>query len=215
MCKLCDPACLTCNGGTLESCLSCKDTFLYNNTCNTNCPDKFYKDVPTKKCLNCLSSCNICENAVSCKSCPLAAFLSGDPLLCLGACPDRTYGDLDSRKCVPCSNCKTCFGSTSLQCLSCDSGTYLTNFSCKTICPTGTYADATTNTCVACHQNCGTCINGSQGCITCSADRFYLNANPADTCLRTCPSLFYNDSTTRTCKDCAQNCKTCSGGDAT
>ena len=134
---------------------------------------------------------------------------------CYSACPSATYA-LSNNTCVDCdtttAQCATCTGSATT-CTSCQSGLYLSqpvSGSCVASC-TGTYnlRDEVNNVCVAsCPSNMIAPGNGS--CVLCTsitANSFYESGS----CVTSCQSGFYPDSTTVACLSCDGTCLTCDG----
>ena len=68
-CQKCDNSCLTCNQ---IDCLTCQNSyFLYDGTCNIDCPNSTYKNLTNKICSPCSYSCLNCvgNDNLSCTSC--------------------------------------------------------------------------------------------------------------------------------------------------
>lgn len=79
-------------------------------------------------------------------------------------------------------------------------------------CGVGKWTKADLSACVACTAsmpNCKDCGNDNS-CYSC-LDNFYMLMNK---CLKTCPTGFYADKTTKTCKKC-KDCTKCKGPKAT
>jgi hypothetical protein len=93
---------------------------LYSTTCQTTCPNTFYADSNSSKCLACVGGCNTCQSSTFCLS-----------------CLDTTLF-LVSGSCVGCTSpCVTCNGSVT-SCTSCSVSTgypYLLNNTCVNNCP--------------------------------------------------------------------------------
>lgn len=67
--------------------------------------------------------------------------------------------------------CKTCDGGSTSNCLSCNSGRFLTSKKCLTSCPDGTWADSSSNKCTNCDDTCSTCWGaGTDKCFSCKKD---------------------------------------------
>ncbi len=92
---------------------------------------------------------------------------------CVKVCPTGFYADFNNKLCNKCAaNCLNCISLTN--CLECNSGYYLNEFStCINSCPTTQYffTNADPKQCFPCYNgdNCETCKNYSlpQMCITC------------------------------------------------
>ena len=242
-------SCATCIGPADGDCRSCTgSTFLHpspTGQCLNPCPDGYYEDISTHKCMPCYQSttspftCKTCIGSYnySCTSCINGRYLypvspSGQ---CVNPCADGFYGDNSNNQCARCFqgtglgnpySCRTCSGSGSSACTSCNPGTWLTGGQCLNACPLGTWPDSSTNICQPCYQNtlgpqfsCLTCNSGAgDNCLSCDTGSF-LAPTPVGECLASCPAGFWPDSGTRTCKICYQNsanpllsCLTCNGG---
>jgi len=132
----------------------------------------------------------------------------------MAICPSGTYPD-STLVCIACdSPCKTCSGGSTLctSCVSNSSTPYLefgTN-TCKTGCPNGQYLPNSTFLCALCNANCLTCSSSPTNCTSCglslsSGLQLYLFNN---TCLATCPSGKYGDSS-NACSSCDTSCNGC------
>jgi hypothetical protein len=70
---ICTPSncvyCFTCNANnnTCSQCLS--SYYLFNNGCMATCPDTYFPDNSTGKCLSCVTNCLLCQEANSCLLC--------------------------------------------------------------------------------------------------------------------------------------------------
>lgn len=139
-CNTCDPACVTCNGPTSYSCLSCigSSYLLTNSTggyCLTACPTSGYIQVGTN-CQTCDPTCNTCNgvSANQCSNCSTNYYeYTG---YCRYVCPNGTYPNSTTWQCLACdATCSYCFGGDSASCTSCATGLYLYNFTCANSCP--------------------------------------------------------------------------------
>ena len=235
-----DGTCVTCSGGASNQCLSCSRLQFLNPSgkCGNTCPNGYYADEITNKCLECyqapsstssLQTCATCGGGTDsdCTSCNSGAFLTIFGT-CVLTCSPGWWGDSGSNTCKLCyqykstapteNTCKTCNGGNPNNCLSCNSTTFLNpiNKKCVISCPGGYYGDIGTNTCNSCDTTCYTCSGGaSTQCTACSTIR-YLHNNE---CLTICPPGYYADGPTNTCKQCYQTagtssyktCATCNG----
>jgi proprotein convertase subtilisin/kexin type 5 len=113
--------------------------------------------------------------------------------------------------------CSTCIGSTINECTSCTSFNgsdyYLIHGTtiCNQTCPDGQYEDETDNKCKVCNTECLTCSLTSSNCTTCgrvNGIKLYLENN---TCVATCASGSYMNSSNNECEICAEGCLTCNG----
>lgn len=114
-CEACPKECATCLSNT--TCLSCTDGYyLYNRTCLTTCPDRFYPK--SRNCDSCLYPCMTCANSSLCLTCAVNFLFNGS---CTSSCPDTYYRDYVGMICQPCKSnltrCLTCQSQT--KCLTC------------------------------------------------------------------------------------------------
>ena len=213
----CDPSCNTCSDETINGCLTCygNATLNSNNSCSCNLGYNYVENsnpctsYPCSICSLCDISCRTCSvaNKALCYSCYDGNYLSGTECLhcatgtfliidentCDAYCPFGTYGENLTSTCTACdSSCATCDESTSLDCLSCNSGNYLLNGSCLT-----------------CDSQCSTCDTISTNCLSCpTGGGTYLYNND---CLADCPDNYYARDEDNTCQLCDSSCFTCAG----
>ena len=112
-------------------------------------------------------------------------------------CGAGLYGDPVTRECKSCpSTCPTCLAYDN--CLTCDSGLYLSYGSCVSECilsdAVANYADDATMHCVIATK----CASGTFG------------SNATKECVSACPAQMYGNSTTKTCENCPSTCLSCS-----
>ena len=226
-------SCATCNGHNNTNCLTCKpDTFLYEGQCISPCPDGFWGDNSTLRCLPCNTDpipCKTCDAGTSsnCTSCYIGIFLS--PMnygSCLEVCPDGSYADNSDWKCKPCyssgvvnkSACWTCTGPLATNCKTCSApGTYYSpvDNSCVTTCPDGYYpkdSEYPDNQCEKCYQynpptnlggTCTTCSGpDSNQCLSCNSTQFFDSTT--STCVNSCPVGYWGNSSSSKCELCYQ-----------
>ena len=78
-CFLCDKMCLNCNGTTKNDCLTCSDSYIFqNSTClQKNCTSNEYWDQNILACRKCDNSCNVCNGSKvnNCLSCAIGLTL--------------------------------------------------------------------------------------------------------------------------------------------
>lgn len=158
-CELCLPQlnCATCmvvaGGSGVVQCITCQYGYFMqtDNTCRTTCLPLYFKNNWRNTCDPCNANCGNCTSsaASSCLDCRAGkvflANVSGK--YCLGTCPSEYYyrsGD----NCLDCyTACKTCQGTTSVDCLTCIDGLYLSNGMCRYVCPSGSYPRKSTGLC--------------------------------------------------------------------
>ncbi|KAL4464370.1 hypothetical protein ABPG73_017849 [Tetrahymena malaccensis] len=211
ICTLCDQSCKDCLGGSSNDCLSCYDgTFLQlpQNQCLNNCQIGYYGDITTKTCLKCNSSCKSCNGGQknNCTSCQAPLFLQISTGECVDACNNNQYGDALTSICTSChSSCKSCFGGSISECLSCNSGFFYQQSTkqCLNYCNSNQYKDTINNTCINCHETCLTCFGpNSNQCLSClSTLLFDKNSNM---CKTSCDNGFYQrfSNTKVICQTC-------------
>lgn len=130
LCEVCksgftlfDNTCLDCNDNTgLSNCMSCE--LGTTNSCLT-CKDTFYS-VGSGACQSCFSiaaTCIECLNSSYCTKCDLNAFLYRDigTSTCVGTCPDNYVKDSEGLICLTCAeafgvNCLKCSSNGCLVC---------------------------------------------------------------------------------------------------
>lgn len=123
ICYICHSSCLTCDGNTPISCLSCNGSlglFLNDGMCVSTCPIGKFSDNINFICSFCNNTCQTCLNSSnsSCLSCPPSYIFGSN---CLESCPSNTYYNNSLNQCMICnSKCSTCFGPLESQCLSCE-----------------------------------------------------------------------------------------------
>jgi len=213
-CEDCHPLCYKCSDAGINNCTACEDPlFLYNNTCISTCPDRFYGDPTQRKCVPCTNSaCQKCTAAAStCTKCipNIGFWLSGSN--CVSTCPTaRKYPNNDTFTCASChSTCYTCTNGTANDCTSCQSPLFLYNNTCVTTCPDQFYGNTTTRKCEPCtNPDCLKCPTSPSVCDACIPNNgTWLSLND---CVPTCPiSLKYPDNNTFVCESCHETCATC------
>ena len=184
--------------------------------------------------LECDSTCQYCVGPFEdqCIVCFRDRYLESPPgpSNCLSLCPDGYFGDADNNTCILCSDlCRTCFGPSSQECISCPRNqalmTIYPNFTCVTSCPDEFWLDKNYYTCRMCDATCQTCTGGTTSdCLTCAAGRYlrygvcyikcpsYTFGNAATMmCETSCPKMFYADSDMAECMPCDESCAICFG----
>ena len=134
----------------------------------------------------CHSTCNGCSAtdrmATGCTACIATHTMVGG--LCV-PCPAENYF-MDAGTCTACHpSCKTCFGTASNQCLSCNSNYGLGSGSCT--CPVETYDSVNDPlvdpaVCVDCHAYCSVCSGSSTNCSVCKAGKLLEGTSCLDSC---------------------------------
>jgi proprotein convertase subtilisin/kexin type 5 len=91
--------------------------------------------------------------------------------LCYLNCPSGYYGSTSTMLCITCStDCLTCDGPFSDNCLTCVFPKVLIQKVCYATCPTFTYSSS----CLPCDPSCLTCNGPSSiNCLSCSSSKFY------------------------------------------
>jgi proprotein convertase subtilisin/kexin type 5 len=133
---------------------------------------------------------------------------------CLTSCPNGYFANTATNQCQIChSYCLTCTGPLSNNCQSCANDTAIMYYKdasstkCASTCPVGQYKSAD-NVCSLCDSFCSTCLGTSINCSACVSP-YYLQSL---TCVTTCASNYFSNSTTRLCTLCPTGCLTCTGG---
>lgn len=115
---MCDINCLECVDQFI--CISCNSSYLFNQSCITQCPHGYFGDASLKtfvgsiSCILCNNPCNTCSiSGSNCSSCKFGLFLLLVNGLgtCVSSCPVNLYYiDQTNQNCVPCSdiNCLQC-----------------------------------------------------------------------------------------------------------
>ena len=241
-CELCEQdhsnltfSCVTCDGGTLNDCLSCKDgAYLHpaaGGACLPSCPTGFWADNSANICQQCYQSasepftCAACNGPYfnHCLACNAPGFL--DPLTdsCVSVCPTGYWGDTSNRICLTCystedpyavhGTCRSCYGPNDNQCTSCFSGRFYLNTSdtCVLNCPDGWFPNMTNNSCDPCFAT-SSFQSTSRTCATCVGPNYYecLSCLPdswlyQNQCLSVCPDGTYPNNDTLTCDPCYQS----------
>lgn len=121
------------------------------------------------------------------------------------------FFDNGQQTCISCyTNCLTCTGTLSNNCLSCDNNTFYLNNICYTTCPT--YYNSTTSPsriCQSCPTNCLSCPSSFSVCTQCKSTYFIFSYNSSySICIQNCPNYYYQINST--CYQCISPCVTCS-----
>jgi len=218
-CQTCYSPCLVCSSST--SCSQCVNGYsLYGTTCVNNCPSgyfsAFYQTVTmnsgsysTNICKQCSSSCLTCQNTPdSCTSC-YSGFILDSTGNCQSNCVSpTTYYSASTRQCYNCSQlCYSCYGSSSNNCLSCNSPLQLYYGSCLAACPFG-YLATSTFVCQPCAAPCASCELTPNNCLTCQSPFLLQRSNNYGSCVTTCSNGYF-DSNQGICAPCGSSCLTC------
>ena len=104
-------------------------------------------------------------------------------------------------------SCATCFDTSRVGCVTCESGKYLWKSQCLNFCPSGSYISD--NICQSCNSSCSTCTS-LDVCTKC-AKKYYLRETK---CVsdKDCPQGEYPDQMHKKCKGCSIACLSCYGG---
>ena len=196
VCHECIENCLNCTNGT--TCDKCHGAFYttIHGRCVNPCPDYYFEVTETMTCDPCMLHCIGCTNATKCLDCDY-----------------YYYEDLGNTQCSACfTGCLICVNDST--CSSCASGRslyYNGTYYCLTSCPPNYYSDGSSR-CALCSPNCTTCIN-TLTCDVCD-DGFFRReiANGVHQCKTTCPSYYYGDPSSKTCKTCMSECLNCTTG---
>ena len=221
-CKACDTSCQTCSGSAATNCLSCptgKYLLASNNSCVSCNVDGYYQDTLTQTCEACDTSCQTCSesSATSCLSCYSGKYMLAVNNSCVSCNINGYYQDTVTQTCEACdTSCKTCSGSASTNCLSCDTGKYLlaANNSCVSCDVDGYYQDTLAQTCNECDTSCQTCSgSAATNCLSCPTGKYLLASN--NSCVSCDVDGYYQDTVAQSCNTCDLSCQTCNGAVAT
>ncbi|KAL4474863.1 hypothetical protein ABPG74_001559 [Tetrahymena malaccensis] len=107
-----DPKCLTCDNK--QVCSKCYSGLLDKSTnkCVESCPQNFYYQYNTQRCVECSSNCKQCDKQENnCISCPSGLFFFQDQIsgrgTCMQNCPSQYFGSEGKCKSCP-QNCQIC-----------------------------------------------------------------------------------------------------------
>ncbi|CAD8049500.1 unnamed protein product [Paramecium sonneborni] len=212
-CQPCNIGCLTCSGGGITQCLSCKQNYFFNRdgSCSQSCsthPDIIQNWVN----YNCVQQCpfgtylqSLSVGVLACKiTCPQYYYSN----ICVSSCPSQTY--IEGNFCISCAGpCQICFGITVNQCYQCDTGYYLIDTTCVETCPnTKPFGNLADQTCVS---NCPQYLYSPQNiCFyDCPAFLYYYELNGKKECVDQCYSKSY--LSLGKCYECNSICKECFG----
>ncbi|ELP84767.1 protein serine/threonine kinase, putative [Entamoeba invadens IP1] len=167
-------------------CTSCETSYyLYNNTCQKcSLTCNTCKEIATQ-CTSCYEGVNYLREykCTQCQNCASGFCYQKGCTQCVSENYYREYHD-----CLPCDkSCKSCYGKTTQNCLSCYNGSYLFN-----------------KMCVLCDINCAlnSCIDNI-GCVKCVNESYAENGvchfcNNIENCI-------HCDSEKRMCLECTTN----------
>lgn len=156
---------------------------------------------------------------------------------CVLSCPVGFYSeDRDERECERCHfSCQSCVGRHSGQCVTCKAGFFRQGSSCVEHCsersaarrdarrllicsrltsppPFSHFGNTMTMECDLCDPSCNQCWGrGNRKCLSCRKE--FILVKKWGQCLQSCPTGFYLEERSRTCRKCHPTCKTCSGKD--
>lgn len=216
-CKKCRDYCDVCTNE--KDCSQCDyDHYLMRETneCVENCGDGYYIE-DYEYCQKCEgTNCKTCcpNDPKLCLSCPegfYVTYYSGDPYPhCVKECQEGKYPTEENGvlKCKSCLwYCKTCTDATT--CKSCINDYKFMDGQCHTYCPKGTAER--NGECLHCaDENCDDCNpDNLSECNICSGESKLYNKQ----CVAQCPPYHYvyQDSYTKKCERCPDNCDTCDG----
>lgn len=153
--------------------------------------------------------CNQCDSYEVCNACePSRSEPFGDHCTC-----SEGYGREDhTQTCVGChSDCGTCNGPNSNDCLTCNDGNQITGIApAKCVCNDRTYPNPNVNNCSPCHESCAQCVGPNEtDCIECSGAQYLSGTAPA---MCVCQEGFYRAADSGECVVCHASCKNCVGG---
>ena len=186
----CDENCKSCVDSTAYDCKSCFMGYSQDQPgvgpffCKKDCDltSGVYYDLSTNDCMPCVAGCQQCnrERDIDCTLCELTHWKQPNNA-CETGCLVGTYPNPDLTKtCLSCHpSCKTCSGSSNLDCILCADGLLEnTDGTCTPTCKAGTY-DVTPTSCANCHSSCKKCdgpnLNHCTECHNTTLE--FLNSN--------------------------------------
>jgi len=95
--------------------------------------------------------------------------------------------------------------SSSTNCLSCPSSSFLENNACLSQCSSGYYTTISSNICNNCDNSCLECVSTSTNCVSCPSSSFLEN----NACLSQCSSGYYTTVSSNICNICDNSCLEC------
>ena len=208
-CPQCNPHCVTCDGGSASSCLSCgAHATLAAKECP--CDSGYYYDTGTQRCELCFATCVTCLVAGSsgCSSCySNAALIGSAPAQC--ACITGWWPNSSSAQCFACSSqCLNCVSSSTSSCNQCKSGAQLSGaIPTSCVCSLTYFPNPHPGSCSLCHPTCLGCqAAGLFQCISCRGHALLQGSLPTN-CY--CPSTTFSSPDPSNCVLCAVECLTC------
>lgn len=213
-CQPCDISCKLCTQSTNRDCKECALSYISIQGKCVACPvGQGYLLTKSNECLVCSPVCDI-------KNCPLSEFndwycSSCFPMSILNIAEvedssecicKEGYLDVDPTTALTCnrcdSSCRTCFGTTPLECIACADrlAEFLQGIGC--VCKAGYFVSAS-QVCEECAQPCKTCANYST-CLSCTDPEARLIQGE---CIK-CPMGNYW-SISEECMPCPEWCLSC------
>lgn len=221
VCSGCSSNCYTCLGSA-NFCTRCFKNSIYpylnitnssTQICVASCSAGMYPNTALDPvtCVNCNSPCATCTSQIICLTC-INGYYFLDNKTCVVSCPiNTTVANNLTNTCDACSSiCLRCVGTTST-CTACNSPLVFYNGSCQSSCPSGGTLAPYLGICTACTANCQTCSLTITNCTSCNLSSNYAYLVNY-TCITSCPSYYYNQSSTGTCISCTSaniNCVNC------
>jgi proprotein convertase subtilisin/kexin type 5 len=169
-CTPCSSNCLTCEGDSQYSCLSCSQGYYFiNGMCLVSCPSGTFPNNATGTCSYCPATCSQCSSFTNCQACVLNYSLTNTNQCQSPVPPNCTV-----------QSCMSCSATSATWCEQCVTGFKRWNGSCLTACPQGTYNRE--GNCLACSANCTYC--GTEGCRYCQTGNYLYQGY----CYTVCPT---------------------------
>jgi len=173
------------------------------------CSPETYKPVVSNEpCIPCPNGCTTCESSGGqCLSCSADYYLNANEHTCL---PCSEYSGMEG--CATCSSSVTCQIQhpcvTTFECLSCETGFYMSNGACATCDPSCDSGCTDGSPCLTCGL--GNYLGNAGGvaaCIPCPAGTFDPNTvSISVTDCQNCPENQYALSNSSTCTPCPAGC---------
>ena len=224
ICDPCNAACSACTGSLNSQCSTCNTNYYLQpppagTTCDSTCPNGYWRDDASKKCQSCHHTCSICTGTGNyrCSACNLGYFLRSSVTTCASTCTPGYWGNTSSNTCEICdSSCSVCTGPNNNQCSACNSGFFRqpapASTTCLNSCPNGYWENTANKVCASCHIWCSECTgpNNNQ-CSACNSGFFRQPAPSGTVCLNYCPTGYGGNPTTKICVLCDSSCLVCTG----
>ena len=194
VCLKCNDECLICDQNL--KCIKCSPGFFSDgDNCVSFCPQNKYGDI-NYICHFCHPDCSECSSygPYQCLSCNSPKYFDGVQLACVKECSGSQFPNYQTSRCDQChSDCETCFGPDSNNCLSCriaEKFLIEVTHQCVDECPDFMVVDLNSKVCKTCNvSNCKLCQNQKPTICSVCDEAFFLDLSQEQQCL---PIIFVN-----------------------